>query len=325
MPFLPQKHVQYIADLNLRATKDTYEYWLLEHLRMNGMYWGVTALILLDKFPQTLPTDEVVDFVLSCYNEAQGGFGAFPKHDAHLLLTLLAVQILAMSAKMEVLGPERQRSIVSFVQGLQLADGSFEGDRFGEVDTRFVYTAVSTLSILGELTLDVALRAADFILRCENFDGGFGMVPGAESHAAHVFTGIGALAITDNLHRLSNPTRTANWLSERQVLPSGGFNGRPEKIPDVCYSWWVLSSLAILGCEKWVSFDHLERFILECQDPDNGGFSDRPGNQTDVFHTCFGLAGLSLIDADRYGLQHIDPVYCMPSALTQTFVKWRQL
>ena len=26
------------------------------------------------------------------------------------------------------------------------------------------------------------------------------------------------------------------WLCERQ-LKSGGFNGRPEKLPDVCYSW----------------------------------------------------------------------------------------
>lgn len=292
---------------------------------MNGMYWGVTALVLLDKLLQTLPGKEVVEFVLSCYNESQGGFGAFPRHDAHLLLTLLAVQILAMYGQLDVLGSDRRQNLVRFIHGLQLDDGSFQGDSFGEIDTRFVYTAVSTLSILGELTPPVANKSADFILRCENFDGGFGMVPGAESHAAHVFTGVGALAITDNLHRLSNPTRTANWLSERQVLPSGGFNGRPEKIPDVCYSWWVLSSLAILKCLHWVSFEHLERFILECQDPENGGFSDRPGNQTDVFHTCFGITGLSLIDSTRFGLQTIDPVYCMPTALTQTFTKWRQI
>jgi hypothetical protein len=36
------------------------------------------------------------------------------------------------------------------------------------------------------------------------------------------------------------------WLSERQC-DSGGLNGRPEKQADVCYSWWILSALAILG------------------------------------------------------------------------------
>ena len=82
-----------------------------------------------------------------------------------------------------------------------------------------------------------------------------------------------------------------DWLTERQVLPSGGFNGRPEKLPDVCYSWWVLSSLSILKRKNWVDLKILENFILTCQDLENGGFSDRPGNQTDVYHTCLPLLG----------------------------------
>jgi hypothetical protein len=40
------------------------------------------------------------------------------------------------------------------------------------------------------------------------------------------------------------------WLCERQVK-AGGLNGRPEKLPDVCYSWWVLSSLQILKRTHW--------------------------------------------------------------------------
>ena len=41
------------------------------------------------------------------------------------------------------------------------------------------------------------------------------------------------------------------WLCERQ-LPGGGLNGRPEKLPVVCYSWWVLASLSILGKIHWI-------------------------------------------------------------------------
>lgn len=69
------------------------EYWLTEHLRLNGIYWGLTALHLLNQ-PDALPRQEVIDFVLSCQSE-NGGFGAAPKHDAHLLSTVSAVQILA--------------------------------------------------------------------------------------------------------------------------------------------------------------------------------------------------------------------------------------
>lgn len=59
------------------------------------------------------------------------------------------------------------------------------------------------------------------------------------------------------------------WLSERQ-LKSGGFNGRPEKLPDVCYSWWVLSSLKTLDRLHWIDADRLTKFILACQDDETG-------------------------------------------------------
>jgi geranylgeranyl transferase type-2 subunit beta len=53
-----------------------------------------------------------------------------------------------------------------------------------------------------------------------------------------------------HLH-LIDADRLGWWLCERQ-LPSGGLNGRPEKLPDVCYSWWVLSALTILGRLHWI-------------------------------------------------------------------------
>ena len=29
--------------------------------------------------------------------------------------------------------------------------------------------------------------------------------------------------------------------------------GRPEKMPDVCYSWWVLAALKMIGRIHWIS------------------------------------------------------------------------
>jgi len=66
---------------------------LTEHLRLNGVYWGLTALHLLGH-PEGLPRDQTIDFVLSCQHE-NGGFGAAPGHDAHMLYTVSAIQILA--------------------------------------------------------------------------------------------------------------------------------------------------------------------------------------------------------------------------------------
>lgn len=72
---------------------DEIEYWLTEHLRLNGLYWGLTALHLL-RHPQALPRGPILDFVFSCLHP-DGGFGAAPGHDAHMLYTVSAVQILA--------------------------------------------------------------------------------------------------------------------------------------------------------------------------------------------------------------------------------------
>lgn len=318
--FIKEKHVQYVIE---QDSHRSYEYWLSEHLRMNGLYWGVTALITMNEL-DALDRSQVIEYILSCWDDRSGGFSSFPKHDAHILSTLSALQVLKIyDLKLSMLSESQQEKLVVFIKGLQLPDGSFQGDKFGEVDTRFVYTAVSSLSLLDELTREILEPAVAFIMKCKNFDGGFGMLPGAESHAAQVFTCVGTLAIADRLDLIEKDNQLASWLSERQVLPSGGFNGRPEKLPDVCYSWWVLSSLAILNKKHWIDLAKLENFILTCQDLEDGGFSDRPDNQTDIYHTCFGIAGLSLIDFERYKFTEIDPVYCMPLQITKDFKKWK--
>lgn len=92
---------------------------------------------------------------------------------------------------------------------------------------------------------------------------------------------------------------------------TGGFNGRPEKLPDVCYSWWALSTLVMIEREHWINFEALKMFIIRAQDIDGkGGIADRPGNESDVFHTFFGIAGLSLMKHE--GLQTVDPIYALP-------------
>ncbi len=137
------------------------------------------------------------------------------------------------------------------------------------------------------------------------------------------------LSITGHLHLLKTDA-LGWWLSERQ-LPSGGIyskilkilkrimflikiflglNGRPEKLPDVCYSWWVVSSLSIIGRTEWLDKSQLKKFIMACQDTETGGFSDRPSDMPDPFHTLFGLAGLSLLGESS--LKAVNPVFCMP-------------
>ena len=55
-------------------------------------------------------------------------------------------------------------------------------------------------------------RARDFILSCKNIDGAFGGIPGAESHAAYVFTAIGTLKILGETSVIS-VDKLGLWLS----------------------------------------------------------------------------------------------------------------
>ncbi|TEB29688.1 rab geranylgeranyltransferase [Coprinellus micaceus] len=300
-------HVSYIQKLG--ENKDDLTYHLTSHLRLNAVYWGLTALAIMGR-QDALDRNEMIEFVMSCWDEEAGGFGAHPGHDAHLLATLSGIQILVMQDAMERLDVDR---VAKFILSLQQPSGVFAGDAYGEIDTRFLYCAVNALSLLGRLgDLDVK-KTVGYIKSCRNFDGGFGASIGAESHAAQVFVCVAALAILGRLDEVDVDT-LGWWLAERQ-LPNGGLNGRPEKLEDVCYSFWVLSALSILKKVPWIDAEKLTAFILSAQDPEGGGIADRPGDMVDVFHTIFGVAGLSILGYP--GLVDLDPVYCMPAEVIE--------
>ncbi|KAG8220360.1 rab geranylgeranyltransferase [Butyriboletus roseoflavus] len=300
-------HVSYIQSLG--NNKDDLAYHLTAHLRMNAIYWGLTALCIMGR-QDALDREEMIEYVMSCWDDEAGGFGAHPDHDPHILSTLSAIQILVTQDALDRLDIDR---VVKFIVSLQQPSGVFAGDAFGEIDTRFLYIAVNALSLLGRLEAMDVEKAVSYLRQCRNFDGGYGASAGAESHSAQVFVCVAALAILDRLDEVDSEM-LCWWLSERQ-LPNGGLNGRPEKLPDVCYSFWVLSALSILNRINWIDSEKLVGFIISAQDPETGGIADRPGDMVDVFHTHFGVAGLSLLGYP--GLVDLDPVYCMPASIIE--------
>ncbi|RXK38542.1 geranylgeranyl transferase type-2 subunit beta [Tremella mesenterica] len=304
-----EKHVKYIQNLD---KKKDLSYFLTEHLRINGVYWGLTALCIMDE-KEALDREETIRYVRSCWDDEVGTYGAHPGHDGHILGTLSAIQILAIQDALDQIDVNR---VVSFLLSLVSPTGQVSGDSFGETDTRFSYILLQSLTLLGKMDNLRSLHdgrglrlVVEHIQKCMNFDGGFGTTIGGESHGGQVWVCLAALALADKLD-IVDKDLTAAWLSERQV-GSGGLNGRPEKLEDVCYSWWDLASLSILGRLNWIDRDKLIDFILSAQDLEDGGIADRPGDWVDVFHTVFGLAGLSLVGYP--GLKDIDPIYCMPS------------
>jgi len=221
---------------------------------------------------------------------------------------------------------EEKEKVVEFVSGLQNGDGSFRSypeEDPAETDTRFTFCALATLALLDKLDRIDGDKAAEYVTKCQNFDGAFGVRQGSESHAGQVFCCVGALKLLGRLDQIDT-NLLSWWLADRQ-LPCGGLNGRPMKKEDVCYSWWALSSLVMLDRSSLIDAEKLRDFILSSQDLESGGFSDRPGDMPDPFHTLFGLAGLSMLHFNNgvkldfnqsedsvFVIGEIDPVLCMP-------------
>jgi geranylgeranyl transferase type-2 subunit beta len=110
---------------------------------MSGIYWGLTALDLMGALEKANKED-MLEFIERCQSE-NGGISASLQHDPHLLYTLSAVQILCIYDALDVIDIDK---VVNYVRDRQQADGSFTGDQWGEVDVRFSFCAIATLSLL---------------------------------------------------------------------------------------------------------------------------------------------------------------------------------
>lgn len=115
-----------------------------------------------------------------------------------------------------------------------------------------------------------------------------------ESHGGTTFCAIAALELSGQLDILTPKVKEkiVRWLIFRQ---QDGFQGRPNKPVDTCYSFWIGATLKILNAFELTNYKDNRDYVLSTQDKAVGGFSKWPGSHTDPFHTYFGICGLSFL------------------------------
>ncbi|XP_008233608.1 PREDICTED: geranylgeranyl transferase type-1 subunit beta [Prunus mume] len=196
-------------------------------------------------------------------------------------------------------------SILTSMRNLQQPDGSFMPIHTGaETDLRFVFCAVAICHMLGNWSGMDKEKAKEYILKCQSYDGGFGLVPGSESHGGATYCGVTSLClmgfIEDEILSKNAPSSIIDvpllldWCVQRQAA-DGGFQGRPNKPSDTCYAFWIASVLKILGGHKFIDKKALHGFLLTCQSK-YGGFSKFPGQLPDLYHSYYGLTAFSLLE-----------------------------
>jgi geranylgeranyl transferase type-1 subunit beta len=234
-----------------------------------------------------------------------------PSHQydhGHVAMTYTAL------ASLVILGDDLARvnrpAVLAGVRALQLPDGSFQAAlQGGENDMRFLYCAAAICHMLGDwagMDRGAALR---YVLASFSYEGGIGQGPGLEAHGGSTYCAVAALSLMGQLGEVGEARLEAlgRWCLARQgrQAGAGGFQGRPNKPEDTCYSFWVGATLALLGrlghCDPAAS----RQFVLSTQDPVTGGLAKWTDTRPDPLHTYLGLSGLAI--AGEAGLQPVEP------------------
>ena len=220
-------------------------------------------------------------------------YDGFEYDHSHVAMTYTALCTLA------ALGDDLSRfdrsGAVQSLKELQLDDGSFQCIHFGsENDMRFLFCACAISHMLNDWSGVDVDKAVDFIRSCRSYDGAISLLPGQEGHGGSTFCAISALTLMgkaeDVLAEDGWRDELIRWCVSRQL---GGMQGRPNKVEDTCYSYWIGGTLRLLGCDHLLDTEALTRFVLSCQ-TDMGGFSKVQGVYPDLLHSFYSMAWLSL-------------------------------
>ena len=169
-------------------------------------------------------------------------------------------------------------------------------------DMRFVYCAACICTFLNNFGTIDKTAMKNFILKSFSYEGAFGQGPDLEAHGGSTYCAVAALSMLGELTNLDSniKEKCLKWLSFRL---DSGFQGRPNKQDDTCYTWWVGGALKLLnGCTSptennnfvMEQIQHCIPYVLSTQDPITGGLAKWPDLTPDPLHSYLGLSGLGL-------------------------------
>ncbi|XP_067895576.1 protein farnesyltransferase subunit beta [Heterodontus francisci] len=302
-----EKHFQYLKK-GLRHLSESYS--CLDASRPWLCYWILHSLELLGEPLDECMASNICQFLTRCQSP-NGGFGGGPGQEPHLAPTYAAVNALCIIGTEEAYSVINREKLLEFLHSVKHPNGSFTMHVSGEVDVRSTYCAASVASLTNIITPTLFEGTPEWVIRCQNWEGGIGGVPGMEAHGGYTFCGMAALVILKKEWMLDLKA-LLRWVTSRQMRFEGGFQGRCNKLVDGCYSFWQAGLLPLLhralhadgkdslSMTHWMFHQEaLQEYILLCCQNSTGGLLDKPGKSRDFYHTCYCLSGLSI--AQHFG------------------------
>lgn len=241
----------------------------------DGGYYTVPLM------PKGLKPDQVKPWkfltrIASFKDVETGGFSGGYMQGGHILSTYACVMaMIIIGAKFDLLPHVFEMidvpSIKRFFWKMKVDDpaddnfGTFRVCEHGEFDTRVVYGMVAVASTLGFLDSQernerghtLTQGTADWLLRCQTYEGGLAGEPDQEAHGGYTHCGVAALLLLRQAHRL-DLDKMLEWATSRQFEYEGGFCGRTNKLVDGCYSFWLGGLFPLIHYAK-LSAEALEK------------------------------------------------------------------
>ena len=82
--FYEEKHINYIK--KVASDTESFDFVVSQHLRMSGVYWGLTALCVLGiDINKDMDTDTIVDWAMSCQDESGGSVSCNDIYTIHVI------------------------------------------------------------------------------------------------------------------------------------------------------------------------------------------------------------------------------------------------
>ncbi|CAB9506838.1 transferase type-1 subunit beta [Seminavis robusta] len=215
-------------------------------------------------------------------------------YHGHIAMTYTALATLAMLG--DDFSRVQKEKILRALQSLQRDDGSFKCIPLGsECDTRFLFCACAISHMLNDWSAVNKDSAMEFVRNCRSFDGAIALIPGQEGHGGSTFCGVASLVLMNKLDEVIDDDwrkELTRWCVTRQI---GGMQGRPNKVEDTCYSYWIGGTLRLLGQDSFALLDHppLRKFVFSCQSP-LGGFSKAKNAFPDMLHSFYSMSYLNM-------------------------------
>ncbi|XP_056148047.1 geranylgeranyl transferase type-1 subunit beta [Lampris incognitus] len=312
--FLRDRHIRFFQR-SLQVLPERYS--SLETTRLTIVFFALSGLDVLDALDvidknnmiewiyslQVLPTEDQSN-LSRCGFRGSSHIGLpymskgpgipHPYDSGHIAMTYTGLASLLILG--DDLSRVHKRALLAGLKALQLEDGSFYAVPEGsENDMRFIYCAACICYMLDDWSGMDIRKAIEYIRKSMSYDNGIGQGAGLESHGGSTFCAIASLRLMNHLEETLSQReldRIRRWCIMRQ---QNGFQGRPNKPVDTCYSFWVGATLELLDVFQYTNYEKNRNYILSTQDRLVGGFAKWPDSHPDPLHAYFGLCSLSLL------------------------------